>query len=108
MAVGDAIEGEMTNGRPLLSGDAHAESWNVTLVDNNPLALQSLARAIGAHGFHVETFPSPEAFLSAFAASPPEILVVDLQLPWLDGLALQDVVHRRGSRVLTILVVDHG
>jgi FixJ family two-component response regulator len=61
----------------------------VFLVDDDPLVQRAHARLLRAHGLETATFDSAESFLAQHDASRPGCLVLDINLPGLDGLALQ-------------------
>ncbi len=53
---------------------------------------RALARLLTAAGLEVRTFASPAAFLDAHDSAMPGCLVLDLALPGLDGLELQEAL----------------
>jgi FixJ family two-component response regulator len=61
----------------------------VYLVDDDAHVLKAHARLLRAHGFETATFESAEAFLDGHDPSVPGCLVLDVNLPGLDGLELQ-------------------
>jgi FixJ family two-component response regulator len=62
----------------------------VNVVDDDALVLKSLGRLLRSAGFAVRTFPSPHDFLAQNTAGEPGCLVLDLTMPGLDGLQLQE------------------
>jgi CheY-like chemotaxis protein len=60
----------------------------VLLVDDNADALEMLASALGALGYQVETAPDGGAGLELARANPPEVAVLDIGLPVMDGFEL--------------------
>lgn len=61
----------------------------VFLVDDDVQVLRAYARLLREHGLAAATFESAEAFLDQYDASRPGCLVLDVNLPGLNGLALQ-------------------
>ncbi len=61
----------------------------VFLVDDDVQVLRAYARLLREHGLATATFESAEAFLAQYDASRPGCLVLDVNLPGLNGLALQ-------------------
>ncbi len=59
----------------------------IFVVDDDPL-LCEIFRATLADEFDVDTFPSAEACLAALASSKPDIFLLDIMLPGMDGYAL--------------------
>jgi FixJ family two-component response regulator len=83
------------------------ESSVVFVVDDDASVRRSLALLIESAGWQVKTFATAHEFLSFSAASCPSCLVLDLELPDVDGLELQErVAGRRGMPV--IFVSGHG
>lgn len=62
----------------------------VFIVDDDPSVLKSLSRLLRAAGWKAVAFASPEAFLEALDPATPGCLVLDVAMPGLDGLALQE------------------
>ncbi len=80
----------------------------VFLVDDDPGVLRALTRMMTAHGWNVAAFESAEAFL---AATPPEVsgcLVLDVNLPGLDGLSLQAALSARAGALPIIFLTGAG
>jgi CheY-like chemotaxis protein len=58
------------------------------LVDDNVDGAETLARLLGAHGHEVRVFHEPIAALAAVRAFLPDLAVLDIGLPVLDGYEL--------------------
>jgi FixJ family two-component response regulator len=56
----------------------------VYIVDDEPDMLKALDRLLGAAGFFVRTFDSPEQFLAQHDDTAPGCIVLDLALPGLN------------------------
>jgi FixJ family two-component response regulator len=67
----------------------------VVVVDNDLPVRKDLELLICAHGWRAQTFASAEQFLAAPRAASPCCLVLDVTLPDLDGLDLQQRVSDR-------------
>jgi FixJ family two-component response regulator len=78
----------------------------VHLVDDDESHLRAVARMLSVEGFAVRAFPSGEALLAAVGAETRGCVVADLEMPGLDGLALQDALHE--ARVLMPVVFLSG
>src|SRR5436190_8468639 len=65
---------------------------SVTVVDDDVLVLRSLDRLLQSAGIHVEIFSSPHDFLEKRAANPSGCIVMDLSMPGLSGLELQQAL----------------
>ena len=64
----------------------------VSVVDDDALVLRSLDRLLRSAGFTVRTYPSPQAFLAQGEHAAPGCVVLDLSLPGLSGLELQQAL----------------
>ncbi len=62
----------------------------VYLIDNDQAILKPLKRLLSTFGHHVEAHPSAEAFLRDHDPNVPGCAVVELGLPGMDGLAMQE------------------
>ena len=76
----------------------------VAIVDDDQAIRNSLGRALKLEGYDVEQFEDGSTALRAFALRAPDALVLDLQLPDIDGLALQRRLSELGSRLPVIVM----
>ena len=60
----------------------------VLVVDDDAFARSSIARLLAGEGHAVETAQDGAAALKLAAALPPDIVVTDLKMPGMDGIAL--------------------
>src|SRR5262245_45244760 len=67
----------------------------VFVVDDDVSVRESLELLIKAAGWQPETFASPQEFLSRPRADVPCCLVLDVTLPGLNGLELQELLAER-------------
>jgi FixJ family two-component response regulator len=80
----------------------------VFVVDDDISVRESLELLISCAGWHPETFASAEAFLSHPRAPTPSCLVLDVRLPDLDGLALQEHVAAERPEMPIIFITGYG
>jgi FixJ family two-component response regulator len=80
----------------------------VCVVDDDPAVLKSLWRLLRSAGFDVATFGSPEEFLRSLAPDAEGCAVLDVSMPGLDGLALQQALSARGSQLPVLFLTGHG
>jgi len=66
--------------------DNGAVGARVLVVDDEPIVRDVLSRYLAKGGFAVETAEDGEQALAAFDASPPDLVLLDLMLPRLDGI----------------------
>jgi two-component system, LuxR family, response regulator FixJ len=76
----------------------------VFVVDDDPAMRQSLRWLLQSVGLAVETYATAEAFLTTVDSARPGCLVLDVRMPGMSGLHLQEELKNRGI-VLPIIVV---
>jgi FixJ family two-component response regulator len=79
----------------------------VFVVDDDVSVRESLELLIKTAGWQPETFPSAQAFLSRARATVPCCLVLDVTLPGLNGLELQQRLVERTDMPI-IFITGHG
>lgn len=80
----------------------------VYLVDDEPGMLKALARLLGAEGYGVSAFSSAEDFLANCPADAAGCLVLDVAMPGLDGMALQERLKGGGDLLPIVFLTGHG
>ncbi len=80
----------------------------VFVVDDDLGALRSMRWLLESEGFCVETFSSSREFLAAYHPDRPHCLVLDLRIPEMDGLELQQRLASQESNPPIIFVSGHG
>lgn len=71
----------------VLAQDRKVES-SVLVVDDDPLILQALQTLLQPWGLRVATLDNPLQFWDALEATKPDLLVLDIEMPELDGIEL--------------------
>lgn len=80
----------------------------VFIVDDDADALDSLECLLKSIGLAVEPYQSPSAFLQNYDATRPGCIVLDVRMPELSGLELQQELSRRGPTPPVIVITGHG
>ena len=80
----------------------------VFIVDDDPLIRDSLEQLVKSVGLQVETFSSTQAFLDMELPDTPSCLILDIRMPGLSGLDLQDELVKRGISIPIIFITGHG
>jgi FixJ family two-component response regulator len=80
----------------------------IAIVDDDLSVRRSLQRLIRSAGWKAETFASAQEFLARPLADAPSCLVLDLQLPGLSGLDLQQRMAELGLEVPVVFLSGHG
>ena len=76
----------------------------VFVVDDDPAILRSMRWLIESVGLPVRTFPSAKEFLDEYNPDMPGCLVLDVRMPGISGLELQEVLRERGCEIPIIIV----
>jgi FixJ family two-component response regulator len=79
----------------------------VFIVDDDVSVRESLELLIRSVGWQPETFASAQAFLSRPPAATPACLVLDIELPGLNGLELQERIAVDRSAMPIIFITGH-
>jgi FixJ family two-component response regulator len=80
----------------------------VYVVDDEPSVLKSLERLLRSAGYGVQTFTSAFEFLDFQHPDAPGCLVLDVRMPELDGLELQERLADREITFPVIFITGHG
>ena len=80
----------------------------VFIVDDDDSVRASLSRLLTASGFDVETYASAQEFLAEPDRARPGCLVLDLRMPKIDGLKLQEALSNGSSSQPIIFLTGHG
>jgi FixJ family two-component response regulator len=80
----------------------------VFVVDDDILVRQSLELLIDSAGWQPETFAFAAAFLASPKAACPSCLVLDVSLPDVNGLDLQERVRAERADIPIIFITGHG
>ena len=79
----------------------------VFVVDDSPSVRKSLDRLLGSAGYAVETFASAGEFLARAPSDGPCCLVLDVRMPGLTGIEMQEALVAAGSQVSIIFITGH-
>ena len=80
----------------------------IAIVDDDPSAREGLSSLIQSAGWRTETFASALEFLARPRAEVPSCLLLDLQLPGLSGLDLQQRMAEVGLEIPIVFLTGHG
>src|SRR5918996_2722449 len=79
------------------------KGMRVLIVDDEPMVRDVLERYLTRGGFVAETVGDGEAALAAFDASRPDLVLLDLMLPRVDGLSVFRSIRARASTPVIML-----
>lgn len=80
----------------------------IYIVEDDASFRKSMERLISASGYVASAFESAEHFLSQVAIRHPACLLLDIQLPDIDGLRLQQLLVENGIHLPIIFMTGHG
>ena len=84
------------------------ENPGVLLVDDDKDLLQLIAMRLTAAGYAVTAVESGEAALAAVSVARPQVVVTDLRMQGMDGMALFDAIHRDSPSLPVLILTAHG
>ena len=85
-----------------------SESPTVFLVDDDEAVRGALVWSLKEAGLKVQGFASGEEVLAANLGDRPGCLVLDLRMPGMSGLDLQEALREHGSQIPIIFISGHG
>jgi FixJ family two-component response regulator len=80
----------------------------VYLLDDEPGVLKALTRLLGAQGFRVQSYGSARELFAALQPDEPACLVLDLAMPEMDGLAVQERLRSGDHPIGIVFLSAHG
>lgn len=80
----------------------------VYIVDDDEAVRDSLSVLLESRTYAVKSFGSAPEFLAAAPSLPVGFLIVDIRMPEMDGLKLQQCLTRRGLSFPLIVITGHG
>jgi len=80
----------------------------VYVVDDDPSVRKALERLLRSAGYNAMTFASAPEFLNFTCPDTPGCLVLDIKMPELSGLELQDCLSEKGFFLPIIFITGHG
>lgn len=80
----------------------------VFVVDDDDAVRSSLKLLLKSAGLTATTYAIANEFLAAYDPDQPGCLVLDVRMPGISGLELQDELNRRGAIIPVIFITGHG
>jgi len=84
------------------------DEFTVYLVDDDTGVRNGLSRLLRARGYDVRPYSSPREFLQQHDPAAPGCAVLDVAMPGLDGLGLQQALAAGGSHRPIIFITGKG
>lgn len=80
----------------------------VLLVEDDPSLRRLLGLRLESEGFHVRSAASAEQALSIATQEVPALVITDLRMDGMDGMALQDRLHALWPGLPVVIITAHG
>ena len=80
----------------------------VFIVDDDPAVLDSLTLMLKQVGFSVQSFESAEVFLNTCPQDSNGCIIIDMRIPGMDGMQLQEALCQRKIALPVIFLTGHG
>lgn len=80
----------------------------VFLVEDDEALRSATSRLLRACGFSVRSFASAEEYLAELDPAAPGCLLLDLRMPGLSGLELQQTLTSRGIKLPVVFLTGHA
>lgn len=86
-----------------------SEEPRIFIVDDDDAIRDSLQLLLQSSGFDgIVAYSSARAFLNEAQPKPGECLLLDVRMPEMDGLELQEELNRRGVKLPVIIMTGHA
>ncbi len=86
----------------------HGRPGTVVVVDDDDAVRDSLQVLLESAGFTVEAFASPVEFLASPAPGRAGCLVVDVRMPEMDGIQVQETLNAGNNQLPVIVMTGHA
>ena len=80
----------------------------VYIVDDDNITRKYLSAVLSAAQLSSRTLKSAEAFLLEYDSQQPGCLLLDVRMPGMTGLELQQQLNQRGAAIPVIFITGHG
>lgn len=83
------------------------EGARISIVDDDTSMREAISTLIASLGFSVEMFSSAEDFLESSQSENSDCLILDVRMPGMGGLDLQQRLAAAGRSVPTVFITAH-
>lgn len=80
----------------------------ILLVDDDADLLRLLSFRLSAAGYAVQTATNAQAAISQLAVARPHLVITDMRMPDMDGMALFERIHKMAPALPVIMLTAHG
>src|SRR5215471_4940317 len=89
-----------------MKNERYEKTLDVCLLDDDASLLRSMRRLLDAAGWNVEVFTDPSAFLQHAAMRRPDVAVIDIRMPKMNGLEAQAHLRRISPSTRVIILTS--
>jgi two-component system, OmpR family, response regulator TctD len=104
-ALGKLLNGP---GRPWPPGGLTSTGMNLLLVEDDPSMQATLQRSLSRRGMQVTACSDGRVALERWHAAPPDVVLLDLTLPGLDGLQVLERARNAGLATPVLILTARG
>ena len=98
----------MFHGNPNLLGVVSMKDATIHVIDDDPSVCRALSRLLRSLDYRVQTYPSARDFLNKKLDHGAACIVLDLQLPEMGGLELQELLAKERENLPIVFISGHG
>jgi two-component system response regulator MprA len=84
------------------------ESARVLIVEDDPNVRTALSRALSFEGYEIDTAGDGGRGLEAVVQDPPDVIVLDVMMPFVDGLEMCRRLRARGDKTPVLMLTALG
>ncbi|HMK86825.1 MAG TPA: response regulator transcription factor [Steroidobacteraceae bacterium] len=92
----------------MIKPNEKAGAPTIFVVDDDDGMRRALDTLLSTVGYKTAVFARPTDFLAQYQADVPGCLVLDIRMPEMSGLEVQQQLNRRGSMLPVIFITGHG
>ncbi|NVD08598.1 sigma-54-dependent Fis family transcriptional regulator [Vibrio sp. JPW-9-11-11] len=81
---------------------------HITLIDDEVDVVEAVSEMLELEGFEVVGFSDPKLALKSLTPSSQQVVLCDVRMPKLDGLAMLDAIQSRAPHCQVVLMSGHG
>ncbi len=85
-----------------------AQAMKIAIVDDEKDMRQSISQWLALSGFDTETFPTAEEALKGLGPDYPGVVISDIKMPGMDGMAFLKKLMSLDSSLPVIMITGHG
>ncbi|MBT0956587.1 sigma-54-dependent Fis family transcriptional regulator [Alphaproteobacteria bacterium KMM 3653] len=85
-----------------------ARAMKIAIVDDEKDMRQSISQWLALSGFDTEAYPSAEEALKGIGTDYPGVVITDIRMPGMDGMAFLKKLMSQDSALPVIMITGHG